>query len=66
MGMLFVFAALLEYAFVNALSRKHAKEEHYKKTDNPQDVVRNLIDFRVERNEIDRTYEAVNRHLVAL
>ncbi|KAK2159280.1 hypothetical protein LSH36_155g03008 [Paralvinella palmiformis] len=38
MGMLFVFAALLEYAFVNALSRKHAKEEHYKKTDNPQDV----------------------------
>ncbi|KAK2159282.1 hypothetical protein LSH36_155g04086 [Paralvinella palmiformis] len=38
MGMLFVFAALLEYAFVNALSRKHAKRDIYKKTDNLQDA----------------------------
>ena len=40
MGMLFVFAALLEYAFVNALSRKHTKLELYKKTDRFQNLVR--------------------------
>ncbi|KAK2159281.1 hypothetical protein LSH36_155g04080 [Paralvinella palmiformis] len=33
MAMLFVFTALLEYAFVNAISRRRSKHDAYKKTD---------------------------------
>ena len=42
MAMLFVFSALLEYAFVNAISRKRTKRDVYKKTDNLEETVRNF------------------------